>query len=218
MNYKKLLPVLDRYLTWATPTHAFMLALAAVVCIVSLTFFEHRTSVTDLVFKNKDNTTAELNIILTPEIKQKIQDLTNSSPEINLIAVVSANIRINQRETVYYFTDDQVVDRKIKAFNVDHGLPQPIFSADEPTNAQMVSVINGEFGCYKYEDTPHVLAPSLKDKVFAVCRTSLPPYYGEFSGYITIGLMKWPDDALQNEIRIQAVRLATEIYFKSIKQ
>ena len=97
------------------------------------------------------------------------------------------------------------------------GSTQAIFTSSEHGNEQMVAVINGEFGCFKYEDTiNYIVAPALASKMPYVCRVSLPPYYGEFSGYLAFGLKAKPDEGKANEVRIEAVRLATEIYFKAI--
>jgi len=218
MDLKKALPLLDKFFAWATPKRVLMLAFAAMACIISLTFFEHRSSVIE-IFKAKDLAPPELSVVLADDTRKKIEELVNRSPDVNTVMIVAANIRVNQREMVYYFSDDPVVDFTIKAYANSHGSAQTIFSHDEKNNAQMVSVINGEFGCYKYEDTSNnVMAPKLAQRTPTICRISLPPYYGEFSGYVSIGLTHVPDEALQNEIRIAATRLATEIYFKSIKR
>ena len=217
MDLKKALPLLDKYFSWATPKRVLMLALTAIVCIVSLTLFEHRSAVSDIFLKTKDPTYTA-NLSLSTETKKHIEDLVTRLEDVNMVLVVAANIRVNQREVIYYYSDDRAVDGIIKNVANSRTVVQPIFSNDEKTNAEMVSVINGEFGCYKNdENSGTIIGPRINAYVPAVCRVSLPPYYGEFSGYITIGLTHLPDPALQNLIRTEAIRLATEIYYKTIK-
>jgi len=217
MDFKKALPLIFNFISWATPKRVIMLALVSFVSILSLTLFEHRSSLLT-AFNTTESAPREVSLLLADDTKQKIKELVIKSPDINTIMIINADIRVNQREMVYYFTDDSSIDFIIKNYLKIRSAKQPIFSADEKNNAQMVAVINGEFGCYKYEDsTTNMLLPKVGQYTAAICRISLPPYYGEFSGYLNVLLTHMPDAELQSEVRIEAVRLATEIYFKSIK-
>lgn len=194
-----------------------MLALVTFACIFSLTFFEHRASLL-AAFNAADAAPQEVNLVLADDTKKKIEELVIRSPDINMVMIINADIRVNQRDMVYYFTDDPAIDFIVKNYMKIRSAKQPIFSADEKINAQMVAAINGEFGCYKYEDSgTNILLPKVGQYTAAICRISLPPYYGEFSGYLNVMLTHMPDAELQSEVRIEAVRIATEIYFKSIK-
>jgi len=219
MDLKKVLPVAANVISWLSLKKIVMLVCAGLVLIFVMTIFENRSVVTK-IFKPKDYAIpAEHRLVVADDTQKKIQELVTRSPDINMIMIIGAEIRVNQRELVYYFSDDVTIDLAMKSYIGTHSTRQPIFSVDERNNAQMVSVINGEFGCYKYEASMStIIAPAVSLQAPAICRISLPPYYGEFSGYVNITLSKFPDVALQNQIRIDAVRLATEIYDRSQKQ
>lgn len=216
MDYKKVLPLVDKIISWATPKRVLQLAAFAVVCVASLTLFEERSSFIEQVFSDKAAPSTELKLIVSPDMKQKLKEIVDRSPEIVMIQVVSANVRINQRDLIFYVTDDPVIESSMKHYVQTRTSGKPIFNQDDKNNAQMVSAMNGEFGCFRYEDGSASMMPKMPNKTQTVCRVSLPPFYGEFSGYVSFTLTRPPNEALQNEIRLVATRMATEIYFKSI--
>lgn len=218
MDYKKALPIVEKFISWATPKKVLQVAGAALVCIICMTIFEHRASLTERVFNNQVQVApTELKINIPEDIKAKIKKIVDDNPDIIMIQVVSANMRINQRELSYYYTNDAGLAAGMANYVQTRTSGKPIFTADEKSNAQMVSVLNGEFGCYNYDDAmTSALMPRINSPVKAICRVALPPYYGSFSGYLGYSLNHVPDKALQEEIRIDATKTATEIYFRSI--
>ena len=220
MDYKKALPLLGKFVEWATPKRVLLLALMAWAVITGITVFEQRGVIVNTITADRQSTAAapeEFRAVLTPEIKDKISQLVTRAPNINMIGVLTTNLRVNQRDMIYFYSDDPFVTAAWNSFLAARGSTQPVFNTDEKNNLQMVSVINGEFACHKFEDTVNAaLIPKLGQKMQYVCRVSLPPYYGEFSGYIMLGLTAPPTDAEKAELRMDAVRLATDIYFKAI--
>lgn len=222
MDWKSALPIIDKFITWATGKKLAMLALAILVIISLGTTYQRRADVGAFVAKKfgdtqPDTGIPELSINLTPEIITRIKETVDRNPDINYLGVVSANIRINQRELIYFYSNDPIVTSDFQASSWHIGSSRAIFTSSEKSNEQMVAVINGEFGCFKYADTiNYTAAPTLVNKIPYICRVSLPPYYGEFSGYLVFGVRVQPDEGKANEVRIEAVRLATEIYFKAI--
>lgn len=221
MDWKILLSVLDKFIPWATPKKLFMLLLACVLTVTLFTIYQKRNDIVSLLTSSSSTrnniAVPELHLALTNDIKSQIKNLVDRNPNIAYVGVVSANIRINQRELAYFYSDDPIITDQMTAGSWHMGSTQSIFTSSEINNEQMVAVINGEFGCFKYEDTINFIAASgLVTRLPYVCRVSLPPYYGEFAGYLAIGLREKPDENRQNDTRVEAVRLATEIYFKSI--
>jgi hypothetical protein len=220
MDFKKALPIFDRFVSWATPKRILMLAGAAIVTIFSLTIFEQRAQIAEGFTARSQSIASspvEFKLVLSQEIKDRIKGIVDHSEQINTLQVFNANLRVNERELVYSFTDDVQIELLWKQFIEARGPIQPIFNANEKNNLQMVSTVNGEFTCSKLEDTVYLsLIPKLRQHMPYICRVSLPPYYGEFSGYIMLGLSHAPSDSDVAELRIDAVRLATEIYFKVI--
>lgn len=219
MKIKKALPILDRFVTWASPTRIMMLTFVSLVLIGSLTVFEKR----DAIVKGfTDHDSIEVSISKEPrlelptEIQEQIIKLVKRSPNITFISVVAANLRANQRDTVFYYADEQNIDLAMRNLMASNGSTYPIFTTNDKSNAQMVSVLNGEFSCQKFADTIFATRlPLAANDMPHICQVSMPPYYGEFSGYILFGLKKVPDKMGMDDLRLEAVKLSTDIYSKT---
>jgi hypothetical protein len=220
MKIKKALPILDRFVTWASPTRIIMLTCVALVLIGSLTVFEKR----DAIVKGlTDHDGVEVSISQEPklelpsETQEQIIKLVKRSPDISFIAVVSANLRVNQRDTVFYYSDEHTIDLAMRNLLASSGSTYPIFTTNDKSNVQMVSVINGEFSCQKFGDTIFATRlPAAANDMPHICQVSMPPYYGEFSGYILFGLKKVPDKMGMDDLRLEAIKLSTDIYAKTM--
>lgn len=212
---KKLVPLLaGKIISWITFKKVFLLALIALVSIMLLTLFEGRKTLIGL-WGNDDTSPVEIQLNISSSMKKRFETLVIRSDEIVGVTVVSANLRTNQRTTIHWFIDDAVVEEAYTEFIKTRGAITPIFNTDQNNSEQMVSVINGEFSCSKIEDTPSFrVVPRLVSRVSNVCRIGLPPYYGDFNGYVSFLLKKPATD--QDEIRVEAVRLANDLYRESI--
>jgi hypothetical protein len=222
MELKKALPILDRFITWASPIRIVMLTCIALVLIGSLTIFEKRNAiVSGLAAHNQSETGAppEFKLELTADVKDQVISLVKRSPDISMIAVFTANLRINQRNTIFYYTNEPSLDLVMRNQLSGHGTTYPIFTTNDKSNLQMVSVINGEFSCHKFADTISAtrMPEAVRDMPF-ICQVSLPPYYGDFSGYLIFGLRKMPDKNAMDDLQLEAVKLSTDIYFKAISK
>lgn len=213
MELKKVVPfILDKGIVWVSPKRILMLAFMAIVTIFSITLFEERSVVNGL-FTQEQSAPRDLNVVLSERVRKRIDDTVIRSPLIVGARVVSANLKVNQRAQVYYYTDDPVVQSQWDQYIRERGNTQAIFSSDQVNNLQMVAVINGEFACSEFKDSLiGKVMPSLEGHIKYSCRVGIPPYYGDFSGYLVFWLKDAPDEGMTNEVRIEAVRLANDIY------
>lgn len=213
---KRFLPVIKKFIIWETPKQILMLFLFCLMSLISITLFEQRTNIFNATTNNLSLPPMSVKKIVVPnDIDIKIQNLLNQQSNIAFISLVSADLRVNQREMVYFYSNNSLVnlihDEALKL----RGKTHVIFGADEKENEQMVAMINGEFACYKYDETSNMrLAPRGNVIIPYLCRISLPPYYGEFSGYLTFGLKSEPDQAQKDRLKLEGTRLSTEIYFR----
>lgn len=212
---------ITKIITWLNLKRVMLLTVAALVGLTLLTMYEQRDKITDAV-ETRD---VEINgrpvktnvIVVSPEMQTKIKKLVDDSPLITAISVLNTDLRLNQRTVIYQYADTPVISEAWERFYREHGYIQQIFTTSDKNNTQMVSVINGEFSCVKYEDTLNAaLLPENKIAEPVICRISLPPYYGEFSGYLVIALAKVPTPIEQNEVMIQAKSLSNEIFLKNV--
>ena len=217
MDYKKAFPLVEKFVQWGTPKRVILLALTAVVLVVSITMYEQRATFAGLILQDREPP-RDLKIVVHDAMKQKVAELVTKSEHLLIAAVISANLRINERELIFYSTDSTIINSIVQKYVSSKSLYKPIFTGDDKNNAQMIAVINGEFGCFRYDQAVSSgMVPKLGAQAQAVCLVSLPPYMGKFSGYIAFILSKMPDEQLQRELRLEAVKLSTEIYLKSLE-
>jgi hypothetical protein len=77
----------------------------------------------------------------------------------------------------------------------------PLFNDSPENNKKIVSLINGEFICSKFNTTlTYKYAPDAN--VDTVCSFAVPPYYGQFRGWILVYLKNAPDSADLDEVKI----------------
>lgn len=214
----KALPFLDKFVVWATPKRLALLSLLALVLITSVTLLEKRSALT-ILFSGNDAPPITVSRISVPEsISVKIQALVQREPQIKFVMVTGANVRINQRERLYLYSNEPLVSSMLEQIGREQGSTVNLFGSNEGENSQIVSLINGEFRCDAIANT--ILSqqlPELGNVVPNICRVSLPPYYGEFSGYITFGLGAEITPALIERVRLEGMRLSTELYFKNFR-
>jgi hypothetical protein len=215
MELFKYLDSVSRLIAWLSIKRVALATLFAFSALVLYTSYEDRVIIIN-TFSNKI-VEDEAPFIVSPPMQTKIQTLVLRDPRIVSIVVWDANLRLNQRTVVYNFADDPVVaDAWAKIFQ-EHGTSQTIFNTDDKNNLQMISLVNGDFKCFPYADTFNArFVPSGSTKINAECRISLPPYYGEFGGYLSLGLTKLPTGYELEEFTSIGKTLANEIFFKDV--
>ncbi len=219
MDFKSTLPLIEKVLSWLSLKRVFMLGITAAVIITSLTIFENRTQlangvrtrgvtervVSDEPFKVGENSEAQ------------IKSFVAKNEGVVVFTVISVNMRVLQRHPVYIYTNDTSMKQLIDSYSQSKNMTQPFFTSDEKNDNQMIELMSGGFHCVKYEDTVNALIfPGVKNKVKAICRVGLPPYHGQFSGYISALLSELPSSYKQQELRLELVQLATSIYMADV--
>lgn len=199
---------LKKILTWA---------LAALVCIVSFTVYENRDAVTNLAVHGRSSSYSQTTVTfkVTDLSKSRVKAMTTDDA-VAAIVVMNADIRNNRRIPVYWYAPDQSIQTKLTELFSDRFGGFPLFTSDEKNNENVVGVINGEFSCAPYDKGYEAVYPSMAHRFPFICQTSLPPYYGAFSGYITVALNRAPLPAELDALKIETLNLSTDIYFRDI--
>ena len=210
-----LLPHARRILQWITLKRVVMLGLGSIVWIVSLTLFENRDKLLESSGNpliNKDY--VELKVARDSE--EFIKEVVDRHDAVSFMMVVSANIARNQRSLSYFYTDDPVIQVDVDEFSDKNGRNAPLLGASDAVNAAIIRAINGDFACY--DSAESLIVPKLNRTVAKICRISIPPYYGQFSGYLTFGLTKDLSPEQLITLRREAVEITSNIYFDNLKR
>lgn len=211
-----LIPHLKKILVWITLKRIIMLGLASIVWIFSVTMFENRAQLYDALQNRAISPRETTSLKLSEDIAKKIRSTLDVHPEVNFIMVVGASIAMNQRELIYWYTNTPQIEIEIQDFVKINGRLGTLLGHDEETNAAIIRAINGEFACY--DNAKSLNIPALNPLTKKVCRVSIPPYYGQFSGYLTFGVSK---DITQEQLAVlrhDAVEITTELYFENLKR
>lgn len=214
-----LLPKLASFISWLTPRRMLLITAFFLTLIVSLTLFEQRNLIFSKIGDGAVVIETPPKIRIAESVADDIITFVDGNKKVVFFSLVSSSIRLNQSEIVYFYTDNPVLRELHLASLKDSGSSFPIFTSIQGENAQMVSALNGEFACYKYEETfKNRSLPQGASIAPYVCNISLPPYYGEFSGFITFGLIDAPTAAEIDALRLVGTRISTEIYTRNFKR
>lgn len=199
--------------------NVFIWSCAALVVIFAYTVFENRTALVNFIVNGPEGeapaTTSTFN--LSDTSRTRVKQLVDENDLVIAITILNADIRNNRRVPIHWYSDDsQVMTRLETLFSGRYG-GIPLFTSDEKNNENIVGVINGEFACNTYTDGGNAaLFPGLENRFPFVCRTSLPPYYGQFSGYVTVSLNRIPTQPELDAIKAETLNISTEIYFRDV--
>lgn len=191
---------------------------AALVLLIGYTVFEQRTTIVNYILNGPEaEAPAAATFALSDTSKTRIRSLVNDNDLIISITILNADIRNNRRVPIFWFADDAQVQGRLDALFSGRYGGIPLFTSDEKNNENIVGVINGEFACSDYTSGGNsALFPGLENRFPFVCRTSLPPYYGQFSGYVTIALNRVPTQPELDALKAETLNISTEIYFRDV--
>lgn len=201
---------------WLTFKKVLLLAVFIFSMLVFYTAYEQRVRVAGM-FSKDDTSTIHNVFIVSSGMQDQIKLFVQKRELVKSVIVWTADIHLNQRTIIFRHSDDQAINESFMKMIRERGNTLPIFTDDPVNNTQMVSVINGEFACYPFKATiNNKILPDMATSTPTVCRISLPPYYGDFSGYLSFSLARTPSTEEQKVIEIEVKHLASELFFKDI--
>lgn len=201
-----------KIVTMFTLKRVLIFALSGFLSLGLYTAYEQRVRVLELMSPVSSLPTSK-RFVLSSEMEGKIRDMVTRNVLIVTVAVLSTDLKINERHLVFKFSDDELVNDIWEKQSIEKLTAGPLFTRDEVNNARMVSLVNGVFICSSERDIPE---PEFSVPAPTTCRVSLPPYYGEIAGYVALSLSKIPTPEEAIDLEREVKRLASEIYFKNI--
>ena len=190
---------------------------AAIVFLIGLTVFQNRAAIYGALTQAPviETPSAVIPFAVSQTSQDRLKSLIDGDPIISSIIVLNADLRNNRRIPIYWYSDDPYIQKFLDTqFTNKFGIP--LFTAEEKNNANMVGVINGEFACSGFNEGNASLYPGMDARMPVICRSSLPPYYGQFSGFLTVSLTKVPTADESVALKSTLLAISTEIYFRDI--
>ena len=218
MDKEKIVAFLEDMIDTLTFKRVALLSLLAIVGISLLTLFENRAATFSALYKTTEAATA-IQWELSDESKNELQSLIPGTQGlIGIVILTDVDLKKNRRKTKYIHIVDQNLSTAILPVT-SKLLPQALFDYDAKNTAQMVAMLNNEFLCVPSEDTVNArFFPTLAKNLPVTCRIAVPPFFGEFAGYITVILTRKPKASEYDAMKIEINRIAIELYLRDISK
>ncbi len=160
------------------------------------------------------------NIVITTIPKKTMQVIDNIVTQSDLIVgitVVNVNFQRNLRTIVYSSIDNIGLKMEYaQAYGSSQELP--LFNSDVTNNKRLVGIINGEFICSPYAETiVGQTQPETRKYVNTICISGIPPYYGSFSGIVSIYLKRQPTSEEVDQVRAISRNISVLVYESGTK-
>jgi hypothetical protein len=193
-----------------------LIGLFGILAMLALLSFEHRAEIFGSISTNRSHLTNEVGheFLVSEETRDRIRNIVASDTTYSGMAVLSTDIRLNSRRVLFVFDPTAP---KAKMTHLIQTSRLPLFTHNEENNRQVVKLINGEFFCAPYGTSQIAqMAPEHIGSNVTICRASIPPYYGFFSGFVALVLKVDPSIEQQARIKETLENLATEVYFRDV--
>jgi len=200
-------------LTWK---RAGLMTLLGSVLVILLMAYENRTTLFDRVYAGNKNSIEQLSYpwAISESTRADLSTLMRQNI-VGGVSVTEVNLRKNRRIIKYWDIKDQALRAQL-APAIENLLPQPLFDSIQKNNDQMIAVLNNQFVCQKTDDSVYHIIPDLSKNMPWLCRLAVPPYVGEFAGFITIGLVRQPQPTEIEALKIELTRISIELYLRDV--
>ena len=199
---------LNRVMVWA---------FTALTLISFYTLYENRSALLSYITAPEPTNMVGMTFTVGQLTKSEIQGITDGEPRIVGISILSTDLRLNEAKVLHFYGDNpQLTDIFARSMAVGSNR-LPMFTSNDESNTQIIKLINGQFNCVAFDKTLiSKIYPELKGTVKTVCRSSIPSYYGYFSGYIEAFIAETPTSELEDQYKLFIEKLANDVYFRDV--
>ena len=204
-----------KILTW---TKLFQLTMFFVIVGLAFALYETRSIFIEYTKHQRIGHYDSPTQVIGKTSKDEIDQIVTHSDLIVSVIISTVDFQKNTRHIIYKSSDDSNL-RKIYE-NEDKKLSNdvPLFNNDTINNGRMVDLINGEFTCYPYNNSiDALLIPTTIPYADTVCSNGIPPFYGMFSGVVSVVTKRAPTATEVAQLREVTRNLASKIYERDIK-
>jgi len=212
-----MLNLIKKIMNNVTLSRVFMWVLALTSCVLFYTLYENRIRVFELVSEKAITNPVGLTFSAGEITREVITRLVNSDKTIVAIGIMAVDLRLNEAKTIFVFSNNETLKRIGAESRQSGTFRVPLFTNIDDSNADVIRLINGQFTCSKFESTLRSrIYPDLKLSIKMICRSSIPSYYGYFSGFIEVYLKDVASPEQQQQLKLMADKLATDVYFRDV--
>ncbi|WP_407305654.1 hypothetical protein [Acinetobacter sp.] len=219
VDKEKLLSFLSDMIDTLNFKRVALVALLTSICLIFFSLYENREAIVIKFTSPVTSLPIDAPIIkswvLSDASKGQLQALAKST-KIGFVIISDVDLKKNRRTVRYsYLKDPSIV--LSPAAKLALGLPLPVFDYDPGNTEQMVATLSNEFRCDPYKTTIYYRhAPELSENFQTVCRLAIPPFVGQFIGFLTVGISGDTSSAELDSIRLEVSRIAVDIYYNDV--
>lgn len=210
------LPLLRAFILWITLKRVLLVTATALTLITSFTIYENREMVINVI-DSPPNQIDYNRLKISAELSSKLSNIFNNHAEVAYVVVIGANVARNQQDVVYWAARTPQAEVDMMMYLGNGGTSQALLSTNSLYNRVAIKAINGEFACYPANDTS-ALVSTMKYHAKVSCYTSIPPYFGQFAGYLLVGVKTKLDQIQQVALHSDMIEISNEIYLTSFKR
>lgn len=217
IDREKITEVVEDIIDTLTFRRVALLTLLAIISVVLFSLFENRNALFASIYKTTTPTTL-IEWDLSNDSKDQLKGLVSSINYVGAVLMTDVDLKKNRRVTKWYYVEDKILSEEIK-LTAAGILPQALFDYDPKNTEQMVAMLDNEFRCTDTKDTVFVrFFPNFPDRFPQVCRLAVPPFFGEFAGFMTIFVTRRIKPEEYDALKIEVSRVAIEIYLRDISK
>jgi len=206
--------VLLNTLTWKKISQ-----LVVFLFIVALAWsgFETRESIYNFIRQERITTTPVIRNI-SKLTSYDIDKAIEQSELIVSMQVTVVDFQRNIRSIVYTGVDNVALKDIYSRFELGTFKELPLFNNDVVNNKRIVDLINGEFSCGVYtESLLYKMLPETGQYIKYSCSNGIPPFYGKFTGMVTVYTNRVPTPEEVDQLRAVLKHISSIIYDRDFK-
>lgn len=214
---EKITVFLEEMIEILTFRRVALLTFLGAIGIVLFAMFEHRDALFAMAYKQVHSNNAIIWDI-SSDSKNDVLNLSKfGNGLVNAVSITDVDLSKNRKSLKYIVSANSEIQAKVK------DLPQQVhaislFDYDQKDIEQMVSMLNNEFVCTPIADVDQRIHFLELTKAVQVCRIAVPPYFGEFAGFITLYLSRAPTFDEVESLKMEAARTSIQIYLRDISK
>lgn len=217
--FDKLIENFPKILRALTFSRAMAAAFLGVVFIFSYILWDARQLIVDKVMVSTVSSRSSRSISANDDTKAEVKQLVDRSALIVGVQLVNVDFSRNTRSTIHFYSDRNALQMAFEQALADQVSPSPAFIKDDiEYNSRLIRLMTAEFLCVESRETylAH-FAPNTLEAAPYICALSIPPYEGNFAGYLNVLLVRKPTNEEIEMVRASARLLAHSIYDRELR-
>jgi hypothetical protein len=179
--------------------------------------FESRESIYNFIKSYKLSSNLPT-LTISKTTSSEIETTVNKSDLIVAIQITVVNFQKNERNIIYTYIDDTELRTIYENYQRNNIFDLPLFTNAETNNKILVDLINGEYVCTIFKDTiTYKLIPMAENHIKTICSSGIPPFYGKFSGIVSVFTKRIPTIEEIDQLRGLTKNISAIVYERDFK-